>query len=211
MSECSGLTGAEGLAFDHRLALLAHELGDVVGPRRLCRLSPEHFQPPKDLYLAEAPVVAPRRQCAIGHACLDVPEKFLLLDFICGKDSRRKAVLTGVTKFKSFVQRLHFGHSEDGREEFLLKDTGSFGKLVHDGRLDEITARKLARLQHPSAVNNSAFVLTHLYCPFIFLDRCRVDEWPEEGVFRNRIADLQGLGLFHNRSRNGLYVLAQIE
>jgi hypothetical protein len=50
------------------------------------------------------------------------------------------------------------GHGEDRREKLLLEDAGLFGKLVHDGGLNEVATPKFTRLQYPSAENNSAFV-----------------------------------------------------
>src|SRR5438034_11739333 len=84
------------LLLDGRLALLAHELGDIIGTERALATGAGAFPAAKRLHARPGAGGRAAAAIAVGHARLDFVEKFLLLLFVVGKDAGRQPILAEI-------------------------------------------------------------------------------------------------------------------
>src|SRR5207249_9556291 len=90
---------------DRRLALLAHELSDIIGTERALAAGAGAYPPAKRLHALPGAGGRAAAAIAVGHARLDFVEKFLLLLFVVGKDAGRQPILAVVGQLDRLVER----------------------------------------------------------------------------------------------------------
>src|SRR5437016_5146445 len=87
---------------DDRLALLAHELGDVVGTERAFAAGAGPFPATKRLHPGPGAGGRAAAAIAIGHARFDLAEELLLLLFVVGENAGSQTIVAVVGQLGGF-------------------------------------------------------------------------------------------------------------
>src|SRR5262249_46211576 len=148
--------GLQGSALDKGLALLAHELGDVVRPESALATGARTFPATERLHARPGASGRATAPIAVGHPGLNVPEKLQSLTFLVGENPGREAVFVVVGKLDGFVERFDFGDGKHRREILVLEQARVLRNAIHDGRFNKEAAGKIVGGQKGSARDEPA-------------------------------------------------------
>src|SRR5204863_4750952 len=121
------------------LALLAHELREiVVASRRLAR-RPGHFPSAEWLHAHDGPCRCPRGAIRVEDAGYNFGEEPADLGRLAGKDAGGEPVVAVVRHLDGVVESIHLEDGEDRDEQLLFVDSMVSREPRHDRRIDEMS------------------------------------------------------------------------